>query len=536
MKHLPRRFDRFSRDSARDTSGPPISATQGAPGQESSTTDQPGTGSADSGRPRTYRTSQLVTLLLGPALFVLTMLVVRVDGLETPAVAVLGATLWMGTWWIGECVPLPVTALIPILIFPTVGALETGEAFSSYGDNIIFLFMGGFLIAIALEKWGLHRRIALSIVRVLGTSVQRIILGFILATGVVSIWITNTATAMMMIPMGTAIVAQVRDMQRESSRASEEDVAKFEKSLIYGIGYSATIAGVGTLIGGTTIPVMVAQAEALVGQTVSFAQYALFGIPFVLCFMLLLWVYLTRIAFRTKMRTLPAGATVINQELKAMGPMTKPEKRIAAIGLLTALLWMTRPWLIDPFVEGISDGMIAILAAVLLFLVPAGDAEKTRVLEWRDTSRLPWDILLLFGGGLALAAAFTSTGLSEWVGDKFSLLGAAPFLVIVLVTAAILVYFTEFTSTTATALVFVPLVGAGAMSIGQDAVILMLTAALAVNCAFMLPVATPPNAIMYSTRVVTASGLLKTGFWLSLIGIGLITVFVTVWAPFVFSL
>lgn len=492
--------------------------------------------SPERGTARTYRPSQVITLILGPALFFGILLFLRVDDLETPARAVLGATLWMATWWIGECVPLPVTALVPILVFPTVGALEPDEVFSSYGDNIIFLFLGGFLIAIALEKWNLHRRIALSIVRMIGTSVQRIILGFILATGAVSIWITNTATAMMMIPMGTAIIAQVREMQRESAGTDSEDVAKFEKSLIYGIGYSATIAGVGTIIGGTTIPVMVAQAETLVGETVSFAQYALFGIPFVITFLIVLWLFLTQVVFRTKMRTLPAGATVISQELKAMGPMTGPEKRVAAIGALTALLWMTRPWLIDPYVSGVSDGMIAILAAVLLFILPAGDTDESRLLEWRDCGRLPWDILLLFGGGLALAAAFTSTGLSEWVGGKFGLLDGATWVVLILITASILVFFTEFTSTTATALVFVPLVGAGAMSIGEDAVVLMLTAALAVNCAFMLPVSTPPNAIMYSTRVVSAAGLLKTGVGLSLIGIVLITLFSAFWAPVVFSL
>lgn len=489
----------------------------------------------ESGAPSSFSMGQWIGLFMGPLLFALIVIFFRPEGLGFGGVAVMGAALWMAAWWISECIPLPITALIPIVVFPLTGATDTSEVFSAYGDNIIFLFMGGFAIAVALEKWGLHKRIALGIVAAVGVSVQRIILGFILATAFVSLWITNTATAMMMIPIGTAIIAQVRALAVKEG-ADQQDVKKFEKSMIFGIGYGATIAGVGTLVGGTSSPVFVAQVDALLGIQISFAQYALFGIPFVLVFLLCLWVYLTQIMYRTKLKHIPGGREVIDRERKALGRMSREEKLVAFAGLLVAFLWVTRAWFIEPYVISISDGMIAAFGALLLFVLPAKNkSQSARILVWEDSAKIPWGILLLFGGGLALATGFTSTGLSDWVGEQFMLLGGLPFVLILIVSVLALVFLTEFTSTTATALLFIPLMGTVAVAIDQDPVILMLATALAVNCAFMLPASTPPNAIIYGSGMVSIRELATTGLAVSMFGVILISLFVMFWAPVVFN-
>ncbi|VXC06736.1 SLC13 family permease [Pseudoclavibacter sp. 8L] len=475
---------------------------------------------------------QWIALVSGPASFAVLALFYRPEGMSDMSASVLGVTAWMAIWWISECVPLPVTGFVPILVFPLTGAMSASDTFSAYGNNIIFLFLGGFLIAGALEKWQLHRRLALGIIRILGTSVQRLILGFMLATGFLSFFVTNTAAAMMMIPMGMALVAQVNTMKTE---AETSDVKKFERALIFGVGYAATIAGTGTVLGGTSIPLFLAQAEIFAGVKVSFVQYIAFGIPFAFTFLILLWLYLTKIRYRMSFKTIPGGKEIVDKEHAALGRMSGEEKKIAFVGLFVSFLWISRPWLIDPFVADISDGMIAILGAVLLFVLPAKSQESPRVLVWEDTKKTPWGILIMLGGGLALAQAFSETGLSEWVGDQFLGLSGLPFLVTVLLIVTALVFMTEFTSTSATALLFVPLMGTLALSLGYDPLLVMLAATLAVNCAFMLPAATPPNSIMFGTGLVTIREMVRNGFFVSIMGIFWIVLFIWLWAPVVFS-
>lgn len=474
---------------------------------------------------------QGVCLAAGPLGFALLALFYRPEGLTTNGVIVLGIALWMATWWISECIPLPATALLPILILPSTGVLDSGETFSQYSNNIIFLFMGGFLLAGALEKWGVHKRIALHIVRALGISVPRLILGFMLATSVLSFFVTNTAATMMMLPMGLAVISSLRDV---SGKSDQEDLHKFEKSLIFGIGYSATIFGMSTVLGGTSIPFFIAHTKETLGIEISFAQFVAFGVPVALVFLLLFWVYLVKVRFRMKIRELPGGKEIISKYQSELGRVAKEEVAVICVVVFVSCLWITRTWLISPFVPEITDGMIAVLGAILMFLLPARGEESKRILEWEDTKKVPWGVLLLLGGGFALAGAVDSSGLSTWVGDQFAGLGGLHFAIFILVTVLALAFLTEFTSTGATAILFVPLMGTVAQTLGYDPLLVMLAATLAVNCAFMLPAATPPNSVIYGTGLISIKDMVTTGFAVTLLGSVIIAVSIFTWAPLVF--
>lgn len=467
-----------------------------------------------------YTPARVTGLVLGPLLFVLTLVFFEPEGLSPEGRAVLAGTLWVATWWITEAIPIPVTSLLPIVLLPLTGALDGDAVVSAYGNDIIFLFLGGFSLAIAMEKWNLHQRIALSIVAVIGTSPRRIVLGFMVATGFLSMWVSNTAATMMMIPVGLAVVYQAARSLRGGEFAS--DLPKFEKSIVFGIGYAATIGGLGTLIGTPPLAILSATVGELFGESISFGGWMVFGVPIAALLLAFAWFYLTGVKLKVGFKHLPGGKEIIREERRALGRFSTEEKTVLGVFLGTAFMWVTRSFLWEDLLPGISDGVIAIVATVVLFTLPTRDSGEKRILRWEDSKKIPWGILLLFGGGLAIAAGFVDTGLSAWIGDQLRTLDGINVVLIVVLATALVLFLTEITSNAATATMILPVIAAFAISLDVHPYALMVPCAMAANCAFMLPVGTPPNAIMFGTGKLTIMEMVRTGFWLNVLALALV--------------
>lgn len=463
---------------------------------------------------KSYSTAQMVGLLLGPLLFLLTLLFFSPEGLAPEAKAVLAVTLWVATWWITEAIPIPVSSILPIFLLPVTGALDSGTVTASYGNDIIYLFLGGFFIAMAMEKWNLHKRMALAIIAFIGTGTQRILLGFMVATAFLSMWVSNTAAVMMMVPMGLAITAQVAAALKGSPE--EKELPKFEKALIFGIGYAGTIGGLGTLIGTPPNIILAAQVKELFDVEISFAGWMLIAVPIVIILTMTTWLYLGNIAFRMSIKGLPGGKEVIQKERQSLGKMSFEEKMVAMVFVFAAFMWITREFIWIEFIPDLKDGMIAVLATAILFAVPTSKKYGGRILEWKDSKEIPWGILLLFGGGLAIAAGFRQTGLSEWIGTQLTVLDGFHMLIIIALSTLLVLGLTEITSNTATATMILPVLAALALALDIHPFALMIPAAMAANCAFMLPVGTPPNAIIFGTGKIQIIEMVRVGFFINL--------------------
>ncbi|WP_026129071.1 SLC13 family permease [Nocardiopsis prasina] len=481
-----------------------------------------------------YTPARIIGLVLGPLLFVLTLLFFHPEGLSPEGRAVLATTLWVATWWITEAIPIPVTSLLPIVLLPLSGALDGDVVVSAYGNDIIFLFLGGFSIAIAMEKWNLHQRIALTIVAAIGTSPRRIVLGFMVATGFLSMWVSNTAATMMMIPVGLAVAYQAARSLRGGEFA--DDLSKFEKSMVFGIGYAATIGGLGTLIGTPPLAILAATSGELFGQSISFGGWMVFGVPIVVALLAFTWFYLTSIKFRVRFKHLPGGKEIIREEKRSLGRMSAEEKVVLGVFLGAAFMWVSRSFLWEGLLPGISDGVIAIVATVTLFMLPTRGGRDKRILQWEDSKRIPWGILLLFGGGLAIAAGFVDTGLSSWIGEQLRMLDGVSVVLIIVVATTLVLLLTEITSNAATATMILPVMAAFAISLNIHPYALMVPCAMAANCAFMLPVGTPPNAIMFGTGKLTIIEMVKVGFWLNWVALALIVLGVLYMLPWMWGI
>lgn len=481
-----------------------------------------------------YSRAQAIGLILGPLLFALTLLFFSPTGLSFEAKAVLGTTLWVAVWWITEAIPIPATSLLPLFLLPITGALNSNTTTSAYGDDIIFLFLGGFFIATAMEKWNLHKRMALAIIAFVGTSTQRILLGFMLATAFLSMWVSNTASVMMMIPMALAITAQVAHALQGTPEAS--DIPVFEKALIFGVGYAGTIGGMGTLIGTPPNIILAAQARELFGIEISFASWMMIGVPVVVVLLFIAWVYLGRVAFPMRIKGIPGGKALIQNERAALGKISYEERAVAVVFTFAAFMWITREFIWTGIVPELRDGMIAVLAAILLFMVPTKSCPGGRVLEWRDSRDIPWGVLLLFGGGLAIAAGFRETGLSTWMGEQLTVLDSLHMLLIISCATLLILFLTEITSNTATATMILPVVASLALALNIHPFALMVPCAMAANCAFMLPVGTPPNAIIFATEKLRIVEMVKTGFAMNLIAAVLIVLSVYFLMPVFWNL
>lgn len=484
-----------------------------------------------------YRPAQLIGLIAGPLLFVLTLLFVHPEGLSSEGLAVLASTIWIAIWWMTEAIPIPATSLLPIILFPITKGLDIDATTSAYGNDTIFLFMGGFMVALAMERWNLHKRIALNIISAIGTNINRIILGFMVATGFLSMWISNTATAMMMVPIGLAIIYQVSDaLEDDPTIDTSMKNFGFGKAMMLGIAYSASLGGISTIIGTPPNAALAGAIKEMYGIELSFATWMLFGVPIAWIFIMLVWIYLIKIAYPLKVKSLPGGKEIISKEKEKLGQASYEEKTVFIVFALTALAWITRSFFLEKINEGIGDAVIAMTAAIILFIIPSKNKKGDQLLNWNTAVKLPWGILLLFGGGLAIAAGFTESGLSEWIGNQLSALEGVNIFIVLLIVSALVIFLTEITSNTATANMMYPIMASLAVALGVHPYSVMIAAGVAASCAFMLPVATPPNAVVFGSGYLRITDMAKAGFVLNIIGIVLVTIAVVVLLPLVWGI
>lgn len=485
--------------------------------EESSGT--PSGADAPDGEPqRGGRWRRRVGLIAGVVLFAGLLLVPAPEGLSPGAWKTAAVGVLMACWWITEALPIAATALLPLVLFPLLAVRPIDAAAAPYANPLIFLFLGGFVVAVAMQRWSLHRRIALSIVRAVGTRPRRVVLGFIIASAFLSMWVSNTATALMMLPIGLSVIDLTRERLANDDR---EAPLHFGVVLVLAIAYACNVGGMGTLIGTPPNALLAGFMSESYGVEIGFAQWMALGVPLVLVALPAVYFVLLRV-FPLRLEELPGGAALIDEERSKLGPMSTAEKRVAVVFGGAAALWIFRP-LLGRVVPGLSDAGIAMTAALVLFLIPSGMEEQPRLLDWEEAETLPWGVLVLFGGGLSLAAAIQETGLATWIGQGVGQLGGWPVLAVLLLTVALIVFLTEITSNTATTAAFLPIMGAVAVGIGQNPMLLAIPAALAASCAFMLPVATPPNAIVYGSELLTIPQMSRAGLWLNLIFLVLIT-------------
>ncbi|PSG86412.1 SLC13 family permease [Aurantibacter aestuarii] len=472
-----------------------------------------------------------IGLFLGPLVFVLILLFFHPEGLSAPANAVLASVSWIAIWWITEALPIAVTALLPIVLFPLTNGMNLSETTESYGHKYVFLYIGGFIIAIAIEKWKLHKRIALHIINVVGTNMSNIILGFMLATAFLSMWISNTATAVMILPVGMAIVIQLKD----NPTTLQNETSILGKALMLAIAYSASIGGIATLIGTPPNLVFAGIVKQTYNVEISFLQWFKFGIVISTVLLVICWYYLTRIAFDFKGKTFPGGKAEIKRQIKELGPITFEEKLVLIVFGTTAFCWITRSFLLQGWLPEIDDTIIAIGFALVLFLLPSKQS-GTALLDWEDAVKLPWGIILLFGGGMALALGFETSGLAVWIGNHLSALGNLHLFLLLLVLITAVNFLTEITSNLATTAMLLPVLVSIATAVGLHPYFLLVGATLAASCAFMLPVATPPNAVVFGSGYIKIEDMVKKGFVLNLISIIIITVAVYFILPLLWDL
>jgi sodium-dependent dicarboxylate transporter 2/3/5 len=474
---------------------------------------------------------RLVGLILGPVLLVIFLASPVPSGMSPEGLKVAAVAALMATFWMTEAIAIPATALLPIALFPLLGIMPTPKVTAAYANHLIYLFLGGFLIAVTLEKWQLHKRIALHTVHIVGVTPQRIVLGFMLATAFLSAWISNTATAMLMVTIGLAVLHQASPVATAGIQGKDLQQSSFGTTLMLAIAYSASIGGVATLIGTPPNAILAGVIEKNYGYTISFAQWMMFGLPLALVMLFVTWYYLTRFVMGNETTELPGGKQAIRDQLNALGPMSSQEKKVLAVFAFVAAAWIFRGLFDFEFLENVKDSSIAIFGALLLFIIPSHWKRGEFLLDWNTAVRIPWDIIILFGGGFALASGFESSGLTQWIAGEMGILQGAGLILTVFTVVLIVIFLTEVTSNTATASLLVPVIGAFALAVQIHPYYLMVAVAIAASFAFMLPVATPPNAIVFSSRQITIPQMAKVGLWLNLLGSIIITIFIVVVLP-----
>jgi solute carrier family 13 (sodium-dependent dicarboxylate transporter), member 2/3/5 len=456
--------------------------------------------------------------------------------LAHPARATLGMLAWMATWWMTEAVEIEVTSLLPIVAFPLLGIMPLAKTTANYGADVIYLFLGGFVLALTIQRWGLDRRIAFLTLRAVGTRPAAIVAGVMGATAFVSMWVSNTATAAMMVPIALSIVdlsllRRTGKTLKDHGGIPQEDVddRNLALSLLLGVAYAASIGGLGTIIGSPPNGIFVRFFQQTYGVEVSFTQWMLVGIPTMLLFLPPAWFLNTRVLFPTRIREIEGGRAWIAAEIAKLGPLNRGERGTLAVFAVTVFCWVFRPLLADLHVAGVaplahlSDTGIAVAAAIALFILPVDRAKGIFVSDWDTAVKLPWGVLVLFGGGLALAAATEANGVAEFIGSLARGFSGWPVLLVVFTVIALMVFMSELTSNTAQVATMLPILAALAPVLGVPPALLLLPATIAASCAFMMPVGTPPNAIVFGTGLVRMPQMIKAGFWLNVSGIVLIT-------------
>ena len=470
-------------------------------------------------------------LILGPLMFFVILLFFHPSGLNDQSNAVLAATIWIAIWWIFEALPIAVTALLPIVLFPIAGGMDLAQTTASYGHKLIFLIMGGLMIAIAIEKWNLHKRIALNIIYFIGTDLRKIILGFMVATAFLSMWISNTATAVMMLPIGVVIIKQLKD----NPNTDENENNIFGKALMLAIAYSASIGGIATLIGTPPNLVMAGIVSQVYGYEISFLEWIVFGLPVSMLLLAICWVYLTRYAFTFKQDKFPDGREEILRLKNELGVISYEQKIVGLVFISVGFCWITRSFLLQKIFPALDDAIIAIIFAMILFIINA-KSKKDKILEWKEAVKMPWGILLLFGGGMSLAKAFDVSGLAIWIGNQITAFGNFDLFLFLILLVTAINFLTEVTSNVATTAMLLPVIAPIALELDIHPFILMTAAAVAASCAFMLPVATPPNAIVFGSGYLRIPDMVKKGFLLNIISILIIVLMVYYLLPVVWDI
>lgn len=487
---------------------------------------------------------RIVFFILAPLIFLYIKFFTELDA-ENPATTnTLAVAIWMAMWWVSEVVPLAITSLIPVAMFPLLGIMNGKDVSSTYFNHVIFLFIGGFLVALAIQKWDLHKRIAIIILKFVGVSPSRIMFGFMFATAFLSMWISNTATTMMMIPILLSIVLKLEELN------GREKVTHFAVGLLLATAHSSAVGGVATLVG---TPPNLSFARIFYiyfpnAPEISFALWFIFALPITIIVFVIMYFYLRHIYVKKDNKWKTISKKTLQDDLDKMGKVSYEEKMVGAIFILLALMWLLRSdinigvfqikgWSnLFSYPKYINDGTVAIFCAILLFMIPSKNHKGKYLMDWKAAEDIPWEIILLFGGGFALASGFKESGLSLWFGQQLIWLKGVHPLIIILCIALIVSFLTELTSNTATVETFLPILAGLAITIETNPLLFMLPATIAGSMAFMLPVATPPNAIVFGTRRLRITQMAKTGFFLNLISVIVLSLVVYYFGTYIFDI
>ena len=472
---------------------------------------------------------QKIGLFLGPLWLVAALIIPAPDGLPHEGWTVAGSALFMVTWWISEAVPIPATSLLPLVLFPLFGGGTIEETASPFAHPLIFMFMGGLFIATAMVRWSLHKRIALAIIRRAGPSPRAMIMGFMVATAFLSMWISNTATAVMMLPVALSVISQLEESDQGPG------LQRYIMVLLLCVAYAANIGGIGTLVGTPPNAFLAAFFESEFGYEVSFIRWMTVGVPVIVVGLPLTYFVLTHVVYHFELDRIGGSQEMIRKASAELGPMSRGERSVTIVFLMTALLWATRP-LLTPFIPGLSDGTIAMIGAVLLFVIPVDLRRGIFVHSWEAANAMPWGTLILFGSGLSMAAAMSRSGLAEWIAVTLDFVELLPALLVIMVIATVIIFLTEMTSNTATTATFLPLMAALALGTGENPLLFAIPAVVGGSCAFMLPVATAPNAIIYGSERVSIPQMARAGLALNIVFIGVVSIIAYMVATWAFGI
>ncbi len=477
-----------------------------------------------------FNGAKLFGLIAGPLLFSVFLFYQPDAILNVDAWKVIGIALWMIIWWITEAAPIPVTALLPIILFPLTGIFTIDEATAPYANKIIFLFMGGFMLGLGMERHNLHKRIALNLIKKTGTNPNGIILGFMLTTAFISMWISNTATTVMMLPIALSIT-QLLDIGENAEKGKK----RFALGLMLGIAYAANIGGTATIIGTPPNVAWVGFMNNMLGYEVTFAKYLSIGLPICIVMLAITYIMITKVMYPSRLERLSESAQVIDDQLKSLGKMSKPEKYVAVIFIATALTWILRGSINNLLnTDLLNDSIIAVTGGVLMFITPIKLRDNKFLLEWEATTRLPWGILLLFGGGLTLAKAMEKSSIVEYVGESITQGGDINPILLVAGLTAFMLFMTEIMSNVALAVIFIPVVIGISQTLDINPMYLTLPVTLAASYAFMMPISTPPNAIVFSSGMIKMKEMIRAGIFLNLIAIILLVILSQTLLPLIY--
>ena len=469
--------------------------------------------------------------LIGLASFFILLFLPSPEGLNPTAWTVAAIAVLMAVWWATEAIPVAVTALLPLALFPLLGITSFEEAAVPYANKNIYLFLGGFILALGIESSGLHKRIALKMIIAVGSSGASLIGGFMLVAALISMWVMNTSTTLMLLPIGLAVCAVMADTIPGLTEKQKKD---FDTALLLGIAYAATIGGMSTLIGTAPNIVFSSFMQDTYGVEISMLNWMMLGVPLAAVLLLGAWISLTKYVFKINFEASRESKLELKKILNEMGDLSKDEIRISIIFGLAVFAWVFRKLLVNfELFSGLTDAGIAIIAAILIFMTPSA-TKKGDLLKWEKSKDLPWGLLILFGGGLSLAAQISSSGLGIWIGESLIVLSTIPPILLILAVATLIIFLTEITSNVTTTTTFLPVFGGVAIAIGILPVSLTIPVCLAASCAFMLPVATPPNAIVYGSNKFTIATMMRAGIALNIIGILVVTLFSYFLAPLIF--